>query len=92
MCGGSALITPLPLVSQPQTLLASIAEPTETTSRLIANVWGWGVVQDGHGENVREFHPNPFNPETWIPFELSQDTEVTVGIMMYRASGYGNYI
>ena len=34
---------------------------------------------------------SPFNPETWIPFELSQDTEVTVGIMMYRASGYGNY-
>jgi len=25
-------------------------------------------------------YPNPFNPETWIPFELSQDTEVTVSI------------
>ena len=25
-------------------------------------------------------YPNPFNPETWIPFELSQDTEMTVTI------------
>ncbi len=39
MCGGSALITPLPLVSQPQIRLAGVAEPNESTSRLIANVW-----------------------------------------------------
>ena len=25
-------------------------------------------------------YPNPFNPETWIPFELSQDSEVLVTI------------
>jgi len=25
-------------------------------------------------------YPNPFNPETWIPFELSQDTEMTITI------------
>ena len=25
-------------------------------------------------------YPNPFNPETWIPFQLSQDAEVTVTI------------
>ena len=25
-------------------------------------------------------YPNPFNPETWIPFELSQDSEVTLAI------------
>ena len=30
-------------------------------------------------------HPNPFNPEAWIPFELSQDTEVTITI--YDAAG-----
>jgi len=25
-------------------------------------------------------YPNPFNPETWIPFELSQDSEVNITI------------
>ncbi|MDP6599517.1 MAG: cohesin domain-containing protein [Candidatus Poribacteria bacterium] len=25
-------------------------------------------------------YPNPFNPETWIPFELNQDSEVTLTI------------
>ena len=25
-------------------------------------------------------YPNPFNPETWIPFELSQDSKVLVTI------------
>ena len=25
-------------------------------------------------------YPNPFNPETWLPFELSQDTEVSISI------------
>jgi flagellar hook assembly protein FlgD len=25
-------------------------------------------------------YPNPFNPETWIPFQLSQDAVVTVTI------------
>jgi len=30
-------------------------------------------------------YPNPFNPETWIPFELSQDGEVSITI--YDAVG-----
>ena len=25
-------------------------------------------------------YPNPFNPETWIPFQLNQDTEVRLTI------------
>ena len=25
-------------------------------------------------------YPNPFNPETWIPFELSQDSQVAITI------------
>ena len=30
-------------------------------------------------------YPNPFNPETWIPFELSQDSKVSVTI--YNVAG-----
>jgi WD40 repeat protein len=30
-------------------------------------------------------YPNPFNPETWVPFELSQDADVTINI--YDAKG-----
>ena len=30
-------------------------------------------------------YPNPFNPETWIPFELSQDSAVSVTI--YNVAG-----
>ena len=30
-------------------------------------------------------YPNPFNPETWIPFQLKQESEVTVRI--YTATG-----
>ena len=25
-------------------------------------------------------YPNPFNPETWIPYQLSEPTDVTIGI------------
>ena len=25
-------------------------------------------------------YPNPFNPETWIPFQLSQDSQVAITI------------
>ena len=30
-------------------------------------------------------YPNPFNPETWIPFEVNQDSEVLVTI--YNVAG-----
>jgi hypothetical protein len=30
-------------------------------------------------------YPNPFNPETWIPYHLAESAEVTVHI--YAASG-----
>ena len=29
-------------------------------------------------------YPNPFNPETWIPFDIAQDAEVTVRIYNFR--------
>ena len=31
-------------------------------------------------------YPNPFNPETWIPYQLSRDAEVTLTI--YDATGF----
>ena len=31
-------------------------------------------------------YPNPFNPETWIPYQLAEDTEVTIRI--YNTSGH----
>ena len=31
-------------------------------------------------------YPNPFNPETWIPYQLSRDAEVTLTI--YDANGF----
>lgn len=31
-------------------------------------------------------YPNPFNPETWIPYQLAEDAEITIRI--YNASGH----
>ena len=31
-------------------------------------------------------YPNPFNPETWIPYQLSRDAEVTLSI--FDANGF----
>ena len=32
-------------------------------------------------------YPNPFNPETWIPFELNQDSDVSLTIYIYDTAG-----
>ena len=29
---------------------------------------------------LRPNYPNPFNPETWIPYHLANDTEVQISI------------
>lgn len=31
-------------------------------------------------------YPNPFNPETWLPYQLANDAEVTIGI--YSSAGH----
>jgi len=42
----------------------------------------WGAVKDGR---LLPNYPNPFNSETWIPFQLAQDSNVAVSI--YNATG-----
>jgi len=37
------------------------------------------------GMVLLQSYPNPFNPETWIPYELSKDTHVTIEI--YNVAG-----
>jgi len=37
------------------------------------------------GTVLLQSYPNPFNPETWIPYELSKDARVTIEI--YNVSG-----
>ena len=34
---------------------------------------------------LKQNYPNPFNPETWIPYQLAEDSEVTIRI--YSATG-----
>ena len=46
--------------------------------RLMANA---GIVRT----EVFQNYPNPFNPETWIPYQLAQDSEVTIRI--YNSAG-----
>ena len=42
------------------------------------------AVHPKHNALLQNF-PNPFNPETWIPYQLAEDSEVTVRI--YSATG-----
>jgi len=41
----------------------------------------WGKIKSQLYQN----YPNPFNPETWIPYQLGEDTEATISI--YNTSG-----
>ena len=65
-------------------LLWPTASARAAAPRFAADVNGNGVV------NIRETsllpnYPNPFNPETWIPYQLAKPAEVTVAI--YAVNG-----
>ncbi|MCD6506649.1 hypothetical protein J7M22_08500 [Candidatus Poribacteria bacterium] len=46
---------------------------------------GIRIVQSGLETKVLPNYPNPFNPETWVPFELSDEAEVR--ILIYGTNG-----
>jgi hypothetical protein len=47
----------------------------------------WQIIDRGHPEAfaLLQNHPNPFNPDTWIPYQLREDADVVVRI--YDAAG-----
>jgi hypothetical protein len=56
---------------------------TFTSIEYSIHVPAWAVVPDSM--ELLQNYPNPFNPETWIPYRLSESTEVKLRI--YNTSG-----
>ena len=54
-------------------------KPVEPTEKQLAT---WGETR--RTELLQNF-PNPFNPDTWIPYQLSEGAEVTIRI--YTSTG-----
>jgi len=42
----------------------------------------WGKIRQ---TELYQNYPNPFNPDTWIPYQLAEDSKAT--IIVYNASG-----
>ncbi|MDA1191502.1 MAG: T9SS type A sorting domain-containing protein [Candidatus Poribacteria bacterium] len=64
----------------------NLADRAATMKRLAARPIQWDVrlTSDARTMAGRNY-PNPFNPETWIPYQLADDADVSVSI--YDASG-----
>ena len=60
----------------------------EVTSEHLANavlpVRLYGIGKPGQNRLLQNY-PNPFNPETWIPYQLAEDSDVTISI--YDSAG-----
>ena len=60
----------------------------EVTSEHLANavlpVALYGIGKPGQNRLLQNY-PNPFNPETWIPYQLAEDSEVSISI--YDSAG-----
>ena len=65
-----------------QTLRVKV-KPTDLANAVLS------VRLDGIGQPSQDLllqnYPNPFNPETWIPYQLSEDSPVSISI--YDTSG-----
>ncbi|MBT5710633.1 T9SS type A sorting domain-containing protein, partial [Candidatus Poribacteria bacterium] len=57
---------------------------SDTFRRGIAMLRSLSGVSIPAGSSLGQNYPNPFNPETWIPFRLSQASDVTVRIYDVR--------
>jgi len=53
-------------------------------SKLVNREFSSWAIQPEHSQLLQNF-PNPFNPETWIPYQLKDTGEVTIRI--YNATG-----
>jgi len=71
-----------PLTLQSVDLYESNAIPLQL--RKLDGLFGSWAMPAKNNALLQNF-PNPFNPETWIPFQLKQDSEVTIRI--YAATG-----
>jgi hypothetical protein len=69
--------TPSPLIRvQPLRHIVSATEVKESQIRL-PNLVAYEIPKE---TKLSANYPNPFNPETWIPYQLAEDTRVTVQI------------
>ena len=69
-------------------MLKQIEEPSTELQFVIEYLKAWVMTENrflSGKSQLFQNYPNPFNPETWIPFELSNASEVTVKI--YSSTG-----
>ena len=53
--------------------------PPESLANAVLTVRLYGIGQPNQSQLLQNY-PNPFNPETWIPYQLSEDSPVSVSI------------
>jgi len=69
-------------------LLEATPEKSDAVQRTIQFLWLWleNVNQNVTDTKLLPNYPNPFNPETWIPYQLAEAADVSVKV--YDVSGH----